>query len=804
MFRHYLTVSFRHIGRQKAYALINVFGLAVGIAACWLIFLYVQHEFSYDAFQENADRIFRVTEVAFTPDGGIENQTAYLPYPMKVALEEEIPEVEAAVRTDPRSVLVRIGDRTFEQDILCADRELFTVFSFPMVIGDAQAAFADRNNVILTETFAATLFPDGNAIGQTIEVRLRDVFETLTVAAIAEDSPSNTSVPFEMVVPFEKLAEASGWLGTRDGDWNSYSFYTWTLLREGAAAEEFEARMPALLEKYRPGIRERFIEQGRWEGEGNPRGFLLQPLADVHLDPSVMGGIVSASDPRYAYILGGIALALLLIACINFTTLAIGRSAGRAREVGVRKASGARRRQLMLQFWAEALLMTVLSLVLGLLLTSLALPIFNELSGTQLALSDAPLWLSLAILIGLALVVGLAAGSYPAVVLSSFHPVETLYGTPRFGGGSWLSRSLVVVQFALAMGLIAGTGVMVQQIRFLQEKNLGFDRENLVVVHHQGRPGSQMVAGMRRDLAGAPGIVGVTGVSSAFTYGWDRRGWDHEGHRYMTYSYNVDTDYLEVMGIPLVAGRFFDPARPADSTGAVVVNEAFVRLFGWTDPIGQRVPGFDGEPVIIGVVADVHNRSLHEEVAPILHQMAPGGWFGNTLVRIAPTDVPGALAAIESAWRENAPDLPVKYTFLDEDLQRQYVSERRWSRIVGYSGALAVLIACLGLFGLAALTVARRTKEIGIRKVLGATGFRVAARLSVEFARLVLVAGVIALPAAWLLLQRWLDGFAYAVPVSAAVVVGAAALVLTLAFVTVSLQSLRAANANPVHSLRYE
>ncbi len=535
-----------------------------------------------------------------------------------------------------------------------------------------------------------------------------------------------------------------------------------------------------------------------------PYGYRLQPLPAIHLDPAVAAGLTAPSDPRYSYILAAIALAILLIACINFTLLAIGRSAGRAREVGVRKAIGARRHQLLFQFWGESILLSLLALVLGLSLAELFLPTFNTLAAKDLHFDYLQNAATVGALIGLMLLVGVLAGSYPALVLSGFKPVESLRQRMRLKGSNPLTRSLVVVQFALSVFLIVGTLVMLRQLDYVQTKNLGFDEEHVVVIPTNGLPGDELLARFRTALGPRRDVLGVTGMNNAPAHGWSREGWDYKGEDKVAYTYRVESDFLDVMGVDLVAGRNFDPSRSTDSTGAVLVNEAFVRDFGWAEPLGQRLDGFYAEPEVVGVVRDLHLLPLRQAVEPMVLTMDPGWGMGHLLVRIAPDDLSTTLAALEATWNGVALATPFQYSFLDDDLAKQYESERRWSRIVGYGALFAVLVACLGLFGLASLTVVQRTKEIGIRKALGATATNIAALLSKDFVVLVLVGVVIAAPLAYLAAERWLEGFAYRIDLGPGVFVLAGGTALVIALVTVSAHALRAATADPVQSLRYE
>jgi putative ABC transport system permease protein len=805
MLKHYLLVALRSLRRQKGYAFINVAGLAVGLAFCVLIGLYVRDELTFDRFHEQSDRIVRVTQFHYAPDGSVEEAHPYVPMPLGPALEADLPEVERAVRLMEQDAFVRRGETALPEKVLFADPGFFDVFTFPLVEGDPATALADPGGIVLSEVAARAWFGDEDPMGKGLQVRLGDAYYEATVTGVAAPVPGNSSVRFDYLMSFAKLPEAFEWIRNNTDRWNASSFFTFALLAEGASPGAAAARLPAFRAKYLPDETARLREEGQWTGEGPARGYGFQPLEAVHLDPSIQGGLVPPSAPTYSYILAAIALAILLIACINFTTLAIGRSAGRAKEIGVRKVVGAQRRQLLFQFWGEALLMSALALVAGLVLAELALPTFNTLAGKDLRLDYLADVRLAAGLLGLTLLVGLVAGSYPALLLSGLRPIETLRQHLRLGGSGALTRSLVVVQFALSVFLLCSTGVMLRQLHYLQTKDLGFNQTGVVVIPTQGEDGAVLLSRLRAALSGRPDVLGVTGMSSAFAHGWSLDGWNDGDEAKEAYVYRVEPGFLDVMQMPLVAGRDFDPAMGTDSTGAVLVNEAFVRDFGWAEPIGQTLDGFYDEPTVVGVVRDVHFLSLHEAVAPMVLMVNTPDWnLYDLLVRLAPGDVPGALRAVEAAWAQAAPDVPFQYTFLDDDLGRQYESEQRWSRIVGYAAGFAVLIACLGLFGLASLSVARRTKEVGIRKALGASVTSVTLLLSKEFARLVLVAVVVATPLAWLAVERWLETFAYRADLGPGVFLLAGGLALAVALLTVALHTARAAAADPVQALRYE
>lgn len=804
MLKNYFNITLRNLAKQKVYAFINIFSLAIGIAFCALIFLYVRDELTYDHFHEQADRIYRVSDVRFSADGGVESAHPYHPMPLAAALMEEIPEIQQAVRLSEESAFVRSGESALEENILFADPAILEVFSFPLRYGSTETALSDLNAIVLSRQAATRYFGESNPVGQTLDLRLDTAFEEFTVTGVVEDIPGNSSISFDFLAPFEKLPATFAWVQNRVDNWRVSSFITYIQLAEQATAQAVEAKLPAFWDAHYPGLVDRMREKGDWDAESAPYGYRLQPLTQIHLDTSVQAGLSAPNDPRYAYILGAIALGILLIACINFTTLAIGRSASRAREIGIRKIVGAHRRQLMVQFWGEAMLMSILALSIGIALAELFLPAFNTLATKSLHFEYGDSGITLSVLGGITLLTGLIAGGYPALILSGFKPLDTLSKRLKLGGSNLLTRSLVVVQFGLSVFLIVSTLVMLHQLDFTQTMNLGFNKEQVVVIPMQGLNGEDTLQRFRTELGGHTDVVGLTGASSSFTRGYSYEGFDYKGEEKAAFVYRVESNYLDVLEIDLVAGRTFDPNLSTDSTKAVLVNEALVRDFGWTDPVGQVLEGFYESPTVIGVVKDFNFWSLQETVAPMTLVLDPSWPTRYILARVAPGDISASLDALQATWQTIAPDVPFQYSFLDEDLDRQYQSEERWSQIVGYAAMFAILIACLGLFGLAALSTTGRTKEVGIRKALGASVPHVTFLLSKDLTRLVLVAILLALPAAFFVMQTWLEGFAYRIEMGPGVFLLAGTLVLGVALLTVSFQAIKAALSDPVKSLRYE
>lgn len=801
MWKNYLLVALRTLRRQKGYAFINVFGLAVGIAGCLLAGLFVRSELTFDRFHDHADRIVRAwVHEDYGPDEQFTNTVT--PLPLGPTLAAEVPEVEAFTRTLPFRVTVVRGAETANEDAFLVDPAFFDIFSFPLVAGSADP-LARHDAVVLTETAARRHFGEDDPVGQSMTMRMDDAERTFTVAAVAADPPQTSSVQFDVLLPFSQSAGlvSEGQLQS----WFNVHAETYALLHDGATPDEAEAALPPIIAS---------VLGPDFDGTYTVG---LQPLLDIHLNPDLPAGIAPVSDPRYAVILGAIALLVLLIACINFTTLAVGRSVERTREVGVRKALGAHRGQLMGQFWGEATLMTGLALIAGFGLAAVALPTFNDIAGRTLSLRpDASLGLGALGLIG---IVALMAGSYPAVVLSRSRPAEVLRGRLGLGTQAGVQRGLVALQFALSIGLLASTLVIAQQLRYLQSTNLGYDADRVVALPDASdfRAGLEPLAPLLSALDQESAVR--TSSASSFSFGdpaWAEAGFTDAADRYRTFRFSaVAPTFTETMQIALTDGVGFAD-EPTLAAQQVVINQAFAEAFDGV-AVGQPLPDPFDAYTVAGITEDFHFASLHSAVEPLLLVTNPRPLFEglenvgfitspalDVLVRLGPGPLPEAMATLERVWAETMPDQPFEYVFLDDALDQQYRAEERLGRIVGIASGLAVLIACLGLFGLAALVAVQRRKEVGVRKVLGATVAQIVVLLSKDLATLVGLAFIVAAPLAYLLVGQWLDDFAYRIDLGLGVFALAGGLTLVVAILTVSVHAIRAATADPVDALRYE
>ena len=806
MLRNYARLFARHLARQKGYAFINVAGLGVGMAAFVIITLFIVGELAYDQHHPHGDQIYQVQLDAAVMEQ--ELITASAPAVMAQAFIDEFPEIIDATRINgPSRLLVANGERRFyEEGYFQADSSVFDFFTLPLVQGEEATALNRPYTILLSEATAQKYFGDVNPVGQTLRIDNRRDYE---VTGVFRKDPRNAHFAPDLVASFLSNPR---WDDTM---WLNNSFMTYVRLAEGADVAALQAKMPAAVQKFVGGEVEQFLGQPLEAARAN--GFrydwVLQPLPTLYLHNTADDQIGRAGDIRYVYLLGVIALFVLLIACINFMNLATARATGRAREVGLRKVLGSERPQLVRQFLMESVLTAGLGMGVATGLVVLALPAFNEIADVQLGFAP---WVAVA-MVGIAVATGLLAGVYPAFVLSRFQPVVVLKGSfARSTKGQWLRSGLVVGQFVISITLIIGTLVVFQQMQFLQDRDLGFAADQVVVLPIETAEGRRSFPTFRSEILTHPNVIDAAasgilpGDHIHNTTGF--RSEDMPQDQVMIAAFGeVTDDYVETLGLEIVAGRDFDEAYATDAEGWLL-NEAAAREMGYTpeEAVGRRVMRPFGGPdntdrwgTVVGVLADAHYESLHREIRPVIFGHADQNQF-YLPVRVAPEQLTETLAFLEAKWTAFQPGFPFRYYFMDDDFQEQYAQEARLSQVFTLFASLAILIACLGLFGLASFVTTARTKEIGVRKVLGASVTSIVGLLTKEFTLLVGVACVLAFPLGYFAMSRWLDAFAYAVPLSAWVFVGAGMAALLIAWLTVAYQSIRAATADPVRALRYE
>ena len=812
MLKNYLKIALRNLRKHKGYSFINIAGLTIGMAACVLILLYVQDELSYDRYHDNAEAVYRVNLKGAV--GGSFIHTASSSAPMAATLVQEYPEVLNAVRFlgVGRPLVAYEEHRFYEDNVFWADSTVFDVFTFPLVQGDPRTALTEPNTVVLTEAMAQKYFGDDDPVGQTLRF---DGDTDYTVTGVLKNLPATSHFPIDFLLSMTTVRRSTS------DNWVSNSFYTYILLPAGHDPVAVEAKFPDLIKKYVAPQIEQALGQTFEEAlaAGLEWAYELQPLTRIYLhSEGLESDVAPMSDAGAVYILSVIAALILLIACFNFMNLATARSANRAKEVGMRKVMGSARQQLVGQFLGESVLMAVIGGLLAFVAIQAVLPFFNNLAGKTLSLGGGGLVEVLGGLIGIALAAGLLAGIYPALVLSRFQPAAVLKGVLGAGAKSTSMRSvLVVLQFAASIVLLVGTGIVFTQLDFMLHKNLGFAQEQVVVLPIETDAGRQGFEAFRNELLAQPNVVQVAAAEDMPGRLQDINVFRPEDAPnevvYPTWTSRVSHDFPEALEIETVAGRTFSRAFTTDESDAVVINEAAAKLMGFESSeaavgkslaeIGNGQDGGDIPFTIVGVVKDFHFESLHEPIKALAMTIEPEE-FRNVVVRIRPEQMPETLAMLQQKWEAYEPGHPYRYHFLDADFGRAYEKDRRLGMIFGYFAALAIFIACLGLFGLASFITEQRTKEIGVRKVLGASVGGIVVLLSKEFTKLVGIAFIVAAPLAYFAMDRWLSAFAYQVDLAWWIFLGAGVTALAIAWLTVSYQSIRAALTNPVEALRYE
>ena len=801
MFRNYVKTAWRNLRKNRLFSFINILGLSIGIATFFIIMLYVQDEMSYDRFNKNADNIARVVFHA-NLNGGIINESVVMP-PVAKTMKKDFPEVQDATRMlNMGTPKVKYKDKIFKDDrSALVDPNFFSIFTLPMIEGDATKALQQPHTIVLTQTTAKKYFGNENPIGKILEFgSSKDI-----VTGVIEDIPDNAHFHFDMfgsLVDFDD-ANADTWL--------SGGYHTYLLLKPHSDIKKIEARFPDMVAKYMgPQMqRQMGLTLNQFTSKGNSLGFALQPLKDIHLNSNTSNEFEPGGNVTYVYIFGGVAIFMLIVACINFINLSTAGASKRAKEVGVRKVAGSGKLQLISQFLSESILITFFALLIAFVLLRLALPAFNNISGKHLSFDVK----SILPFIGLGLLVGIIAGIYPAFYLSSFKPIAVLKGRLTTSHKSFGLRSgLVVFQFFISVALIIGTIVVYQQMKYIQNKDIGYSKEQLLTIPNSYVLGKEERV-YKQQMLQDPRIVNATisGYKPAGPSNYNNALAYPQGNDNLVVSgneYNVDENYIPTFGMTMVSGRNFSKAFATDSTG-IILNETAAHALGWDNmsAVGKTIirqnsnRGADVPFHVIGVVKNFNFKSLHEAISPLYMSLNPESGL---IFKIKTTDVAGLLATMKKNWDAYQTGEPFTYSFMDDLFSKTYSAEQKTGVILNTFSILIILVACLGLFGLVTYTAEQRTKEIGIRKVLGASITQVTQMLSKEFLKLVLIASFIAFPVAWWGMNKWLQSFAYRIDIHWWVFVVAGIAALLIALLTVSFQAIKAALANPVKSLRTE
>jgi len=821
MFRNYLKIAFRSLRKSKGFTALNIIGLATGLGVCLLIVLYVTDELSYDRFNVNADRIYRVDEDSYINNTRFDaaNVSKFLG-PTLVA---NYPKIQQMVRfRNPGNQLVRKGgNHILEHYFVFADSTIFKVFTLPMIAGDPNTALNNPHSIVIDESAARRYFNSTDVIGRTLEVG--DDNTPLKITGVIRDMPEQSHFHFSFIRP---LRESYSFNDPSDNDWLSTNYYTYILAQTGTTRTEVQKDVDAVVNLHISRALQELVHASvaDLEKAGNHFQYRIFPLTDIHLHSNKSYELEANSNIQFVYIFSVIAVLILLIACVNFMNLSTARSAQRAKEVGIRKVAGSTKGHLILQFLTESILLSLLSLVLALGIAVLLLPMFNQLAGKSLHPDVLFSGRFLSILILLVLLVGCLAGSYPAFYLSSFQPIHVLKGKMAAGfKSSWLRNSLVVFQFFISIGLIVSTFVIYRQLHYIRNKEVGFNRDQVLVIHNTWSLGQDGTTNLRKDLLTLAGATDATITGDLPTLGGDQYrqpGWfgdaslDVKKAIFLT-TLKVDDHYVPTLGMQIVKGRNFDLAHfPTDSTG-LILNEAAVAMLGVKDPLNLILYNRADEvnpnlsdhfkPLsfhVVGVVKDFNYNSMHDKIQPLVMEVSP--YWGNMAVHFHTNDVFSFVRQVESKFHAAKLGLPFSYTFMDADFDKMYHAEQQTGQIFITFAVFAILIACLGLFGLVTYAAEQRTKEIGVRKVLGASVSGIVGLLSRDFTILVGIAALIAFPASWWAMYKWLETFAYRTEISWWIFLVAGAAALAIALLTVSIQTIRAALANPIKSLRSE
>ncbi len=811
MLRNYLKIAWRNLLKNKTFSLINIFGLATGLASFILIALFVWDELSYDRFHEKAERIYRIhSDIRF---GGSDLKLTVSSDPMGATLKKDYPQVEEFTRiySSEGAKLVKKGTEYInEEKVVYVDSTFFTVFTFEPVSGNLKTALNEPNSLVITESGARKYFGSTDVLGKTMEVK-DDKITPYKVNGIVRDLPHNSHFQYDIFLSMDNVRYPFG-------TFLSHNFHTYLLLKPGTDPKGLEKQFPVFLEKYvvpeAAGIME-VKSMAEFEKSGNKLAYSLMPLTDIHLKSDRFPEMSVNGRIEYVWIFSAVAFFILLLACINFMNLSTARSSGRAREVGIRKVLGTDRKSLVLQFIAESVLMVVISQVIAIGIIWLVLPWFNSLSAKDIRITEIFQPGFMPFLLLLPLLVGFLAGIYPAFFMSRFQPIQVLKGKQGTGFKKSNMRSaLVVFQFATSIILMIATIVVYRQLNFIQTTAIGYDKEQLMVVNFSAGDNDRVQA-FKQEVLAIPGVKGAT-VSGYLPVQPSSRSdntFSKEAVMDVKNSFNqqvwrVDEEYIPVMGMQVLKGRNFSKEFGTDSS-AIIINETAERILGYENPIGQKLYTYNGPSLeqmtaytIVGVVKNFHYESLRQEIGPLAMQLAPNPYA--CIFKVDAGNLQELVKKVESKYKKIVPGLPFSFRFMDETFNNMYKAEQRVGNVGLSFALLAILIACLGLFGLVSYMAEQRTKEIGVRKVLGATVNNIVGLMSRDFLKLVLISALIAFPASWLMMDRWLQDYAYRINIGWWVFVMAGAATLLIAFITVSMQAIRAAIQNPVKSLKTE
>ena len=806
MLSNYLKIAIRHILKYKGHSFIKIFGLSIGIAACMFIYLFVIDELSFDKFHKNGDQLYRFVQMQYDKESGKEiGIQQYIPTAVGPELLQSIPQVRFQSRLVNGSGVVRYNEKIFRETIGLVDAPFLEMFTFPLISGDPKTVLSDEHSIVLSQSCANKYFGEDNPLGKTMMITYGHTNRDYMVTGVVEDVPPNSSIQFHILIHFHNLPTV---LNNPQilNDWNRWYCPLFVQLQPNVTHEQIAGRLDQFCQQHYNSMIQRNIDEGH-----NPFTFSLQLVKDMYLDTRIAG----TPGLSTSYLLSAIALAIMLIACVNFMNLSIGSSSVRSTEVGVRKVLGAGRRQLLWQFWGEALVISLLAILMGFVLTEFFIPKFNAFSGKQLSilnLFDSGYWTAL---LGIAFFTGIFAGSYPAMVMSAFHPADILKGKLKVGGKRTITKGLVVLQFTLSVILGISALILGKQVSFMMNRDPGYVSEGLVVImtqENEPQESEKLYQRLRNEVSSHSHIHGLTASNREF--GLFLPGSSLElGGRKIHYRYNrVDPEFLSTMKFKLIQGRDFTTNTAADRD-ALIVNQKFIERLGpdfeMGTPLGDISKGFPYDRRIIGIIEDCHFESLRTEIEPLILYVGEGtaprrNRFSRIMVRVETGQLKDTMAFLENAWEKIQSDKPFITYFQDDALKNLYNQEKRWSAIIQYASGISILLACLGIFGLTSITLSRRIKEIGIRKVLGATVGQIVYLATREFLFLISIANVIAWPVVFFIMNNVLQNYPYRIDIAVHYFVLAWIVSITIAVLTIFYLSIKAALQNPVESLRYE
>jgi putative ABC transport system permease protein len=805
MIRNYFKIAFRNLWKSKGYAAINIVGLSVAFCISIFLFLTAYFQLSFDGFHKDGDRIFQTYLFSNNPEK--EEKASSMPMPLTPALKAEYPEVEAAARLMNGSSLVEYKGKYFDKQVMLTDPDFLKIFSFPMLKGNAETALNGLSDIVISENMAKAVFGSEDPVGKQIKLGAEGDKKQYIVTGVLADFPDNSTIQYDAFIRIENHGDYQ----QQKDHWSAMSHKVYLKLTPKADQASFENRLKSFTSKYFADNITSLKKQGaKPDSRGDLYAIRLQKLANVHFDKDISGG---ASSVTLVYALMGIASFILLIACINFINLSVARSFTRAREVGVRKSLGALKNQLFIQIWGETSMICFVGFVAGLLLAYVFLPQFNATFKGKLTLEYIFQPDKLAVIFGLFLLVTLIAGGYPAWQMSKFNAVEVLKGKITLKRPGILRNSLIVTQFTLSSLLICCTVIAVQQVDFLRKQPLGFNKDQVISIPVGNKAnGQQVLRRMRNTLAGDPSVLAISGSPVNLGVGKDHStsrsviGFTYKEKEISSDWVSIDYDYAKTLGIKLLDGREFNPAYPTDSLDRVIITETMAKMIGEKDPVGKyfQTDTAGVKYQIIGLIPDFHLYSLKSDQKPITLHLSHSDPISYIFVRVTPQSLAGSMDKLKEVWKEVAPQSDFIASYMDENTDAWYKEEERLSQIFSLASGIAILLSCLGLFAVALMVIEQRTKEIGVRKVLGASIPNIVYTLSEDFVKMVILSIIIATPLAWFFMQKWLDNYSYRIEISVWIFVFVGLSAIVIALITVSFQSIKAALMNPVKSLKSE